>query len=272
MGFAAGTKLFDGRGHIELSYNHFDNDGLPHRNARDYYAYSLLGATPGSTAPAGTVANPYALFYGSRNSQNTIGGLISGAATNPLRGQQFVAAGVLAPFVNGAATGTANSQIGGDGTVGGLNSFKAPVKFDQVFARFDFDLTDSTHFHTEGAGNWKVDTTYSNPTSFNNQTYSTTNAYLPANYRTAMGTATTFTMSKNYAQVPLLTQVSNVSNFFINMGLDGKFGKYSWSADANYGDNKINDVFQNNINNRKMSAALDAVTNTAKARSSAMPA
>ncbi len=207
MGFAAGTKLFDGRGHVEISYNHFDNNGLPHRNARDYFRYSLLGATPGSTAPAGTVANQYALFYDVHNSQNTIGGVISGAATNPLLRQQFVAAGVLQPFVNGAATGTANSQIGGDGTIGGINSFKAPLKFDQVFLRFDFDLTDTVHFHTEGAGNWKVNETYSNPTSFNNQTYSTTNAYLPANYRTAMGTAATFTMSKNYAQVPVLTQV-----------------------------------------------------------------
>ncbi len=263
VGFAAGTQLFDGKGHIEGSYNHFDNKGLPHRNAREYYRYGLLGATPGSTAAVGTTANPYALFFDVHNAQNTTGGLISGAATNPLRGQTFNSNGVLSQFNHGALTGTANSEIGGDGTVGGLNSFKAPVKFDQVFIRFDYDLTDETHLHTQATGNWKVDTTYSNPTSFNNQTYSTLNAYLPATYRTAMGSATTFTMSKNYAQVPLLTQTSNVTNYFINAGLDGKLGDYSWAVDANYSANKINDVFENNINNQKLSAALDAVVNPA---------
>jgi iron complex outermembrane receptor protein len=259
VGFAAGTKLFGG-GHIEVSFDHFDNKGLPHRNLRDYYLYSLLGATPGATTGQGTAANPYALFYNVHNAQSTAGGLIT---NGNLKGQQFASNGVLSSFNHGALTGTPNSEIGGDGTIGGLNSFAAPVTFDQVFLRLDYDLTDAIHFHTEDAGNWKIDTTYSNPTNFNNQTFSTSNAFLPAAYKTAMGAATTFTMSKAYYQIPLLTQVSHVRNIFSNSGLDGKLGEYNWTLDFNYSNNSINDVYKNNVNGQKLSAALDAVVNPA---------
>jgi outer membrane receptor protein involved in Fe transport len=259
-GFAAGMPLFSGNGHVEVSYDHYGTDGLPHRNMRNYYLYGLEGATPGSTASQGSVANPYALFNNVHNAQNSFGGLITNGA---LKGQQFASNNVLQSFNHGTLTGAANIEIGGDGSIGGFNSLAAPVRFDQLFARFDYSLTDTTHFHTEATGNWKDDTTYSNPQAFNSQTFSTSNAFLPANYKTAMGTATTFTMAKSYLEIPLLTQISHVTNFFINSGLDGKIGGYTWGADVNYSNNKINDVFENNINNQRLSAALDAVTNPA---------
>lgn len=262
-GFAAGTSLFDGRGHIEGSYNHFDNDGLPHRNMREYWDYSLLGATPGATVGQGTAANPYALFKGTRNAQNSFGGMIT---NGPLRGQHFETNGVLSVFDHGALTGTPNTEVGGDGSYGGQNSLKAPVNFDQVFGRFDFSLSDAVHFHVQGSGNWKDDTTYSNPTSFNNRVFSTSNAFLTPAQRALLnptGATSTFTFSKNYREIPLLEQVSKVRNLFVNTGLDGTFGKYKWAMDVNYSDNIIHDEFRNNINSQKLSAAQDAVVNPA---------
>jgi outer membrane receptor protein involved in Fe transport len=258
-GFAAGMAL-GGNGHIEVSYDHYETKGLPHRYDRDYYTYALLGSTPGLTTGVGSPANPYALYNNVRNAQSTYGGLITNGA---LKGDQFATNGLLSAFNHGATTGTTNMEIGGDGTPGGFNSLAAPVTFDQLFLRVDYDLTDALHFHTEATGNWKVDTTYSNPTNFNNQTFSTSNAFLPAAVKTAMGTATTFTMSKSYFQIPLLTQISNVRNKFINLGLDGKLGKADWGIDLNYSNNYINDVYQNNVNGQKLSAALDAVVNPA---------
>ena len=262
-GLAAGARILDGKGHIEASYNHFDDKGLPHRNMRNYWQYGLLGGTPGAVTGQGTAANPYTQFNTVRNALNTFGGLIS---NGPLKGQQFAADGVLSPFNHGALTGTSGSEVGGDGSYGGLASLKAPVTFDQLFVRLDYDLTDNIHFHTEGAGNWKVDTTYSESSAFNNQTYSTGNAFLTAQQKALLnptGATATFTMSKNYLEIPLLAQVSNVSNVFINSGFDGKLGKYSWGVDFNYSDNKINDEFRNNINSQKLAAALDAVVNPA---------
>ena len=260
FGFAVGKTLFDAKGHIEFSYDHFDNAGLPRRNARDYYLYSLTGSTPGSTAAAGSAANPYALLYGTRNIQQTVGGKITNGALN---GQQFSQNGVLTPFVHGQLTGNPNSEIGGDGVVGGLNSFKAPLVFDQFFTRFDFDLTEAIHFHTEASASYKTDTTYSNPTGFNTLTFSTANAFLTPAQKTAMGTATTFNMGKRYDQIGTLAQVSNVKNIFINNGLNGKVGRFSWDVDVNFSDNTVRTEFQNNINSQKLAAALDAVVNPA---------
>jgi outer membrane receptor protein involved in Fe transport len=257
-GFAAGTRI-GSNGHLELSYDHYETKGLPHRNERGYYLYNLLGGTPGQSG-LGSPANPYVLFNNVHNAQSSYGGLVTNGS---LKGQQFAIDSLLSAFNHGAATGSTNMEVGGDGTIGGLNSLAAPVTFDQLFLRFDYDLTDTVHFHTEATGNWKVDTTYSNPTNFNNQTFSTSNAFLPAAVKAAMGAATTFTMSKSYSQIPLLTQISNVRNKFINLGLDGKLGQADWGVDVNYSNNYINDVYKNNINGQKLSAALDAVPNAA---------
>ena len=259
FGMAMGKNLFDDRAHIEFSYDHYDNEGLL-RNQREYYRYSLIGSTPGSTATAGSAANPYGLIKDARGIQTTVGGKITNGA---LSGQQFSSNGVLTPFVNGQLTGNVNQQIGGDGLVGGQNTLKAPSVFDQFFTRFDADLTDTIHYHGQIAANFKINKSYSGPTGFNTLTFSTSNAFLPAAYKTAMGTATTFNMGKRYDQLGKLTQISNVKNVFVNTGLDGKLGRFSWNIDANFSDNKINDEFQNNVNSQKLAAALDAVVNPA---------
>ncbi len=58
-----------------------------------------------------------------------------------MTGQYFATDGVLSPFVNGTATGAAGVQIGGAGGYND-NSLKTSQRSHQVFARFDYDLTD----------------------------------------------------------------------------------------------------------------------------------
>jgi iron complex outermembrane receptor protein len=175
FGLAGGTRFLNDRGHVEASYNHYEDEGLPRRNMRDYYQYALLGSTPGSTAVAGSVTNPYSVYNGVRNASSSFGGLITNGT---LRGYNFTTDGGLVPFVHGALTGTANQEVGGDGSYGGQNSLKAPLTFDQVFGRFDYDFSDSLRFHAEASGNWKTAVTNAANTQFTNLTFSRTNAFL----------------------------------------------------------------------------------------------
>ena len=258
FGIAAGTRLFDDRGHVEASYNHYEDDGLPRRNMRDYFQYALLGSTAGSTAVAGSAANPYQVYNGVRNASSSFGGLITNGT---LRGYNFTTDGVLVPFVHGTLTGTANQEVGGDGSYGGQNSLKAPLSFDQVFGRFDYEFSDSLKFHAEASGNWKTATTNSANTQFTNLTFSRTNAFLSPATQAALGTAATFTMSKSWNQAPQVLQTAEVQNYFLNAGFEGKLGRFDWGVDANYGYGKIDNSLQYNVNNQRLSAALDAVVN-----------
>ncbi len=259
VGIAAGMPLGD-RGHIEGSFQHYDNEGLPRRNMRDYYRNSLLGATPGSTAVQGSAANPYQSFSNVTTNNSSFGGLITNVAANgALRNQNFVADGVLATFARGAPTGTPTSDVGGDGSYGGLNSLKAPMFFDQVFVRFDYQLSDALRLHAQGGMTRKENYTYSGATNLNNFTYSAQNAFLAQAYRTALGATTTFVMSKNWSQASQVKQVSELNATFFNAGLEGDLGKFTWGADINYGSTEIEAAFEDNVNNQRLSAALDAV-------------
>jgi iron complex outermembrane receptor protein len=260
LGLAAGMPLFGGQGHIEASYDHYGDKGIPHRYMRPYYLYSLLGATPGSTAREGSAANPYQDFNNVHGNDNSFGGLIT---NGPLKGQNFTADGVLSPFVHGTPTGNSTSEIGGDGSYGGYNSLKAPLVFDQAFGRFDYSFSDALNFHAEGGSTWKTNYTYSGAFNLSNRTFSSSDAFLAQPYRTAMGSTATFTMSKSFNQLPLVKQVSDLRASFFTAGFDGKAGKYNWAVDVNYGATTIHDAFENNVNNQALAAALDAVVNPA---------
>lgn len=256
VGIAAGKKLFDGRGHIEISYNHYNDTGIPHRSARPYSGYALVGSVPGSTAAPGTAANPYGVYNTTTINTATIGGLIGSGA---LKGYTFNTNGVPTAFTHGVATGTTNTEVGGDGYSGGQDSLKAPMRFNQAFLRFDFDFNDNLHFHTEASGNWKHSYTYSANTLLAGYTFSSTNAFLSPAVQSALSASPTFTMSESLNDFPLVKQTADVANYFVNVGFEGKLGKFNWGVDGNYSYNSIKDTLDNNINYQRLSAALDAV-------------
>ncbi len=257
LGLAAGTSLFGGRGHIEGSYGHYDNDGIAERDDRPNYDYGALGSVPGSTSAQGTAANPYQVYGNVRNAQFTYGGLIRSGA---LSGRTFNSNGVLTTFAPGILTGTNNFQIGGDGVYTNPSA-KAPLRFDQLFGRFDYEFTDDLRLHTEVTGNWKYNSQYTAAFQLNGTTFSAQNAFLSPAYQTTLASAnqTTFTMSKLVRQAPYLQSAADTTQFFINAGLEGKLGIYEWGADVNIGEATLKNTLSNNPNNERLSAALDAV-------------
>ena len=114
IGVAAGTPLFGGRGHIEFSAQRINDPGIPDRFSRAWgrQVWSMQGSVVGSTAAAGSAANPYALYSNARFSVTTFGGLINSGVLADL---QFAQNGVLSPFNHGARTGSSGAESGGDG-------------------------------------------------------------------------------------------------------------------------------------------------------------
>ncbi len=260
VAFAGGTKVLDDKGHVEFSYEHYNDAGIPRRSERNYYQYALLGSVPGSTTAPGTAANPYEVFNGVTINSSSFGGLIT---NGPLKGQNFTTNGALSAFNKGIATGTSNSQIGGDGSYGGQSSLAAPMHFDQAFGRFDYDFTPDLRFHSEISGTWKNSYTNSADTILTNYTFNSQNAFLSPAVRAALAAVPTFTMSEALNDLPQVQQISNVKNYFANGGLEGKLGKFEWGSDFDYGYNSIEDTLKNNVNNQRLAAALDAVVNPA---------
>ncbi len=253
FGIAAGTRLGD-RAHIEASYEYRNDEGIQFRSSRPN---NHLCGMPGN----GTTI-PYYLSCGLRRYDATFGGLIRNGT---LANTQFLANGATAAFNPGQAqsvTGSANIAIGGDGAwLDG--SLRASLESHQLFARFDLDITDSLHGYIEAAYNKKENSFYANWLNIGTTAViSRDNAFLPAAVRNAYVTAnqTTFQFGK-FINTPdtRINPVVDSEQLFVMAGLEGKLGDYSWELGFVRGDATLDDVHNNNVNNYRLSAALDAV-------------
>ena len=256
VGIAAGMPL-GSRAHIEGSYEFHDDEGIDYRSSRpNNHLCGMLG---------NGASIPYFISCGVRRFDATFGGLIRNGA---LANNQFLANGALAPFNPGqaqAVTGLSNVAIGGDGAF--LDgSLKAGLRSHQLFGRFDYELTDNLHAYVEAAGNKKENTFYANWLNIGTAaTISRDNAFLPAAVRSQIpATQQTFTFGKFVnSRETRLNPVVDETQVFVMTGLEGKLGEYNWTVGYVHGDAELDDTLNNNVNNYRLSAALDVVVNPA---------
>lgn len=250
-GIAVGKSLFGGRGHIEASFEHYDDRGVLNRLSRDWnQQYAVVGT--------GSAASPYQLLANVRNNTASFGGLITSGA---LKGQQFSGNGVLSPFVHGAATATSTSEIGGDGYYQ-TSSMVAPLTWNQAYVRGDLDLSDKVHAHFQVANNSKSNTLLYQTPILTGLTISSTNPFLPAAVQQQLAAAgqSSFTYGKALNQESPLQPMITSDQIIANAGFDGKLGKWKWDVSANFGSTMLHNNFLYNQNNENLAAALDAVT------------
>ena len=230
---AYGTDLFGGRGHFEASVNLDHQAGIMHR--QDVAQWAPRWTIPG----LGTTASPYHLTPYAVISTYSFGGKITGSApagrTNPFANYTFNANGVLTPFTNGSPTANSSIQIGGDGAYINSPSLVARQDIQQVFGRFDFDITDDLHWYATGTTS--LDHTFNWWLNNNSvMTLSSSNAFLPSTVATQMQNAqlTTFNLSKywyGYGQgLPQLNTDSYSRTFIASTGLQGSLGKFKWDV------------------------------------------
>jgi outer membrane receptor protein involved in Fe transport len=242
--------------HFEASYEYRNDDGVLHRNSRPWNPeWSVVGL--------GTTANPYTLAPNVRLYTTTFGGLITSGA---LAGQNFKTDGVLVPFVRGTgAAGSPLVEIGGDGAYYD-DSMKAPLRSQQMFARFDYDLTDNIHAFFNFAGVIKKNEQYQAAPMLANVTMSANNAFLSPAYRTVLTNAgqSTFKMSEFMSgNGPRRIAESDLNSFLYSGGLEGKLGRFRWTATFQHGDTEQKSITRYNVNQQRLWAALDAVVNPA---------
>ncbi len=253
-GIAGGMDLFGGRGHIEGAYEHRDDRGVTARSLRDpdHKVWSVQGA--------GTAAVPYALVPYARVSNQTFGGMITSGALNT---QTFNQNGVLSAFTRGAASGTAGIEIGGDG-IWFDTALKTPARSNQLFGRFDYDVTDKVHAYLEAAGNDKFNPVYTTWSALNNVTISRTNGYLPLSIQSQIPTTQpSFTFRKAMMDVPRNLALTRERQLFFNGGVEGEFGNgYKWNLGLVHSTATLAQAV-NNLNSGRLSAALDATQVTA---------
>jgi outer membrane receptor protein involved in Fe transport len=263
-GIAGGMDVLDGKGHIEGSFEWYNNDGIsgPAKLRRAWAAQVI------SMQGAGSAANPYHLVYNTRlSSTSFLGYITSGtnSAANPLRDEVFYLNGVLRPFQHGAVTGGSGVESGGDGAYYYQASLEASAKSAQLFSRFDYDVSDDMHFFVEG-GYTKINNENNHQTNeFRNISLYANNAFLAPAYQAQLAAAkiTVFNFSKMMMQMTPLQPDSWTTSAIVTAGFNGTFQGYKWDLSYSRNDNQEFARNNANIDQRKAFAALDAVVNPA---------
>jgi hypothetical protein len=138
----------------------------------------------------------------------------------------------------------------------------ASLKGHQLFGRFDYDLSDSVHAYVQASGNIKTNSNYSDYLTLNKVTINSQNAFLNPTYRGQLAAAgqATFALSEFVASAPRLAAKSKSDQRIYTAGLDGDLGAYKWGVDFTHGKTELRTTLVTNINNQRLAAALDAVT------------
>ena len=257
LGIAGGTELFNGKGHVIASYQYRDDPGIPYRTDRPW------GTHQWTVQGAGTSANPYHLVDNTRIATSTFGGLVR---SGPLAGMNFTQDGVLSPFVHGSATGNPNYESGGDGAYYN-GSIRGSMRSNQAFARMDYDFSDTVHGYVQGS---YTDNRTQNfgayNTLLNGATVSATNPFLAQTYQKQLLAANvaSFSVARVFADAPRVDTIGHSQQYFLGAGLKGDLGGgWKWDLFGSDGKVTLNTRNDNNWNNQRLAASLDAVTNPA---------
>ncbi|MFO1249263.1 MAG: TonB-dependent receptor [Alphaproteobacteria bacterium] len=290
IGMAAGTDLFDHRGHFETALEFRRRDPV-NQSARPYGPPANFGALVGT----GTASNPFAVIANGRRPNSSFGGLVQNCvpACPAANMQQFVATGVLGPFNPGVAgardangnytAGTSNLNSGGDGAYSPFGQVFNGYHQATLFSRFSYDLSSSTTFYVQGQaaeaysfgwyfpqkiqpGVGQADLFYKN------------NPFLPLAAQTALGNNGTnplqtsgtvqpsntfqlgeFLVGNGQTETNATGSVNRVLS--VQAGLDGTIanGRFAWNLFYTHGENRLAVNLINNQNLQNMYAAEDAV-------------
>jgi outer membrane receptor protein involved in Fe transport len=278
---AAGTDLFDGRGHFEASVSHRHRD-LVYDSARPF------GSQPWVQTGQGTVANPYVNTEFAQRPTAPFGGVIISCSGCAATGYNFYSAGVLSPYNPGALTGTSNVTVGGDGGYNKYGSALNEVNVNTAFARFSYDLSDTTTFYVNATASESSNRSQYFPIKLGPVTfgglYYRNNPFLPAATQALLGnngtnpafyvsgtgaqgnnggsTATnTFVMGKFLDGGPSQEQGGRGVDRLLSIatGLDGQIGGYAWSVYYSHGEAREDSVVTANQDYQHLYASEDAV-------------
>jgi outer membrane receptor protein involved in Fe transport len=270
LSLSAGVPFAEGRGHILLSGEYRNEDGVPRKEERPWFKQQLLTGN-------GSAAAPYLTVDYGRENDRSFSGLIRRTGTiNPnipdsLANMQFNADGTLRPFDKGAPTNSANLSSGGDGTYHPDTSLLASLRTKQAFGRVQYDFSDAfsafaqvsysdlTSHHTQATAN-RADTSTSKPIIFAD------NAFLSPEVRSIMtaNNIDSLTVSLRGLYIGRPDFEIDTKNLIGTLGFEGKVGsRFHWDLSYTYGKGQTDQIQHDNGSNPKFYAALDAVRDPA---------
>ncbi|WP_169805592.1 TonB-dependent receptor plug domain-containing protein [Novosphingobium rosa] len=266
LGLAYGTKLFEGRGHLLLSGEFYNNGGMLRSDRPGGLTNTVyVGSVPGSSASPGSAANPYTIVNNVRLAISNDNGLI---LNGPGAGMVVDGNGGLRPFNPGTTTGTPAFNVGGDGfAISPTVSAVAPLKTYHAFGRFDYDLAPDTKVFVQGVWS-RADLRYS---SQSNAFVGTQNApvfqgnpFIPASIAAQLTPGQEFDVGKyngNTGSAPITTERTDF--WMATIGAEGRFGGWKWNVDYSHGDSHHQVRQYGLYDYQKTYAALDAVRDPA---------
>ncbi len=268
IGLAGGWDFAGGRGHILLSGEYYNNEGMLRSDrASGRKSYVFVGKNPGAGAP-GTAANPYTLASNVLISALAPNGRIVGSSVtgNPYIGRVINNDGTTRAFNTGTATGTTGFQIGGDGYgIPADNAAIAPYTTYQGFGRVSYDLTSDINAYVQGVWS-RTDMTYTTqqnalvPPSEAVNIYKG-NPYLSAALDASLtGPNDYITIGQTQAGQPKPVADEQTDFWMATAGLQGSVGQFKWALSYTHGESKHKMDNSGLYDNQKLYAAVDVVT------------
>lgn len=256
----AGTTFADGRGHLLVSGELTENNGVTNSDRR--WANQNWQFMTNPAYAAGKGLPQYIVTPHGGLANGTLGGLVTTCVVNgksysvaqaiqtggcPLRGVQFLQGGTPTPFNFGAISPTSPGPImvGGDwqtARVDQTTQIDLPLSRRNVYGRLSFDVSDNTNVYTELA----YSTSYSHNTSvvpnLNNggQSIYSGNPFIPGSVQSQMTAnhISSFTLGSFNGDMGYLQGINQRAMKRAILGAEGKFNLIStdwkWETFAGY--------------------------------------
>jgi iron complex outermembrane recepter protein len=265
---AYGTPFASSKGHLLLSVEYYDNEGIKDFTDRDWAQHGYANIRTTAALPQTSLSNPTRMLAANvRPADRSVGGLVTstvvgtgpGATPHPLAGRQFDANGQSVAFPYGTQR-TATSMIGG-GTDGDLGVFYPNVpglERGHAFSRVSYDLSSNWTVYGEGLFA-TARSEYFGGYSSTNYTISNQNPYLSPADQALLGTTPTFTMGRINVDFGGREERSHNDTFRAVAGADGKFGDWDFKAYYAHGESRQSLVDGHNVIVANLTRAADAV-------------
>lgn len=259
--FAYGRKVLDDRGHLLVSGEITENDGIATVGSRDWGAQSWgVISNPAYTA---TNSEPRNLFVPNAYYSNmSPGGVIN---AGPLKGIQFGLNGTPSPFTYGTLVSSTRMQGGSGSDLSSSQMLEPKTARRNAYGRFSYEFSPTLSGYAE-ASIAEFQYNSGGGQSLASFTIRRDNPYLPASVGAAMDTnrITTFTMGRSFNEnyPGLDNQITATTKRFV-AGLEGELPHgWSWDAYYTYGEAENDQRFSHNRLTARFTQAVDTVLNT----------
>ncbi len=260
---AAGTGFADGRGHITIAGEIYNNSGQDSQGTRPWGRSQYCLLTNPNYVASGANGAKNIISAGCTYSMMTDGGVIVAPVGSPLRGIQFGAGGTPTPFTYGNYPGGFYQQGGSGGNESYYANISPELSRKVGYGRLSYEIAPSVTAYVEGmyayeTGYYELVSNYDNGTL----TIQRDNAYLPASVRDIMlaNNITSFRMGRTNIETGFEGNYKAQRDGRYTAGLKGKIaGGWTWDAFAQFSRNSylstspLNRIQQNWFN------AVDAV-------------